>query len=357
MSSKNKHIVFVTPGFAKDESDTVCTPYLQDYFRALQAARPDWRISIVAMQYPFQKGNYTWEGMAVQAIGGKNRRLAKPWVWKRTAKAIRLLHRQQPIDALHSFWLTESTRMASKVASKLGIPHFASSMGQDVSTKNRHLRRLPFEQMKVIAISEFNAALVKKAIGREADAMIPFAIPAADLRGSSERPIDLLAVGNLIPVKRHERFLRIVKMIGEDLPQVRAALIGVGPERAKLERFASELGIQDKVQFLGELPRAAVLEAMRQAKVVVHTSKMEGTGLVLVEALGCGAHLVTSPVGVGASLPESIAADKSAVSEATFVLYEAALRFLRKPVDGQPRDPFPMAKMVADHLQCYRIDG
>jgi 1,2-diacylglycerol 3-alpha-glucosyltransferase len=337
MSSKNKHIVFVTPGFAKDESDTVCTPYLQDYFRALQAARPDWRISIVAMQYPFQKGNYTWEGMAVQAIGGKNRRLAKPWVWNRTAKAIRLLHRQQPIDALHSFWLTEATRVASKVASQLGIPHFASSMGQDVSTKNRHLRRLPFEQMKVIAISEFNAALVKKAIGREADAMIPFAIPAADLRGSSERPIDLLAVGNLIPVKRHERFLRIVKMIGEDLPQVRAALIGVGPERAKLERFASELGIQDKV--------------------VVHTSKMEGTGLVLVEALGCGAHLVTSPVGVGASLPESIAADKSAVSEATFVLYEAALRFLRKPVDGQPRDPFPMGKMVADHLQCYRIDG
>ncbi|MBK9453919.1 MAG: glycosyltransferase [Bacteroidetes bacterium] len=357
--SSTKHIVFVTPGFAKSESDSVCTPYLQDYFRALKSARPDWRISIVAMQYPYQKGSYTWEGITVQAIGGKNRRLSKPWVWKRTAKAIQSLHNVQPIDVMHSFWLTEATQVASKVASKLGIQHFASAMGQDVGTKNRQLKRLPFDKMKVIAISEFNAELVKKAIGREADAMIPFAVAEADIdrTNNADRPIDVLVVGSLIPVKRYERILRIVKMVSELHPNIHVEVIGSGPERAKMERLAAALGIQDKVQFLGELPRAAVLAKMSQAKVFLHASAMEGTGLVLLEALGRGAHVVTSAVGVGASLPASVAADKSAVSDATFVLYEATLNFLKHPVDAQPRVPFPMAKMVADHLQCYGIDA
>ncbi len=356
--SSNKHIVFVTPGFAKDEADSVCTPYLQDFFRALQAARPDLRISIVAMQYPYFRGAYQWSGMQVLAIGGNNRRWNKPLVWRKTAKAIHALHHSQPIDCIHSFWLTEATFVAQKVALSLNIPHFASSMGQDVGTKNRYLRKLDFGKLQVVAISEFNAGLLKTAIGREADTTIPFAIPLSELNltANADRPIDLLAVGSLIPIKRYDRFLRIVKMVSEQCPHVTAELIGDGPERPKLQSLAAELGIEDRIQFLGELPRAAVLDKMSRAKVFVHTSAMEGTGLVLLEALGRGAHVVTSPVGVGASLPETLAADKSVVSAATFRLYEAALKFLKNPVDWQTRDPFPMAKMVAAHLQLYQFN-
>jgi 1,2-diacylglycerol 3-alpha-glucosyltransferase len=357
--SSNKHIVFVTPGFAKNEADSVCTPYLQDFFRALQAAQPELKISIVAIQYPYFRGAYQWSGMQVIAMGGRNRRWNKPLIWRRTEQAIHALNHSQPIDCIHSFWLTEATFVAQKVALRLNIPHFASSMGQDVGTKNRYLRKLDFGKIQILAISEFNANLVKAAIGRDPDALIPFAIPTSelDLTSNADRPIDLLAVGSLITIKRYDRFLRIVKMVSEQLPQLKAELIGEGPERPKLQSLVAELGIEDRIQFLGELPRAAVWDKMSQAKVFVHTSAMEGTGLVLLEALVRGAHVVTSPVGVGASLPETSAADKAAVSEATFLLYEAALNFLKNPVDWQTRDPFPMAKMVAAHLQLYQFNG
>ena len=89
----NKHLVFITPGFARDEDDSLCTPYLQDYFHALRLAQPDVRISVVAMQYPYRRGMYLWRGIEVHALGGRNRRLAKPWIWRRCQALLRRLQK------------------------------------------------------------------------------------------------------------------------------------------------------------------------------------------------------------------------------------------------------------------------
>lgn len=351
------HLVFVTPGFARDEQDSTCTPYLQAYFLALKAARPDLRISIVAMQYPYIRGKYQWHGLDVVAIGGKNRRWWKPVVWKRTRRAIARLHREQPVELVHSFWLTEATHVAAKACKNLGIKHVASCMGQDVLPTNAYLKKLPFGRMHLIALSAFNAGLMKKNVGREADAVIPFGLADTDIdkNASHNRPIDLLAVGSLIPVKRYDRFLRVVKMASEVRPGLRAMLIGDGEARKDLERHAAELGLEGILEFAGQMSRDKVLEMMSSAKVFVHTSDMEGTGLVLVEALGRGMHVVTAPVGVGGELMDGVAADKCAVSMATFTLYEEAVAFLDQPVDWQPRLPYPMAKCVADHLVVYAL--
>lgn len=349
------HIVFVTPGFARDEQDSTCTPYLQAFFRALKAERPDLRISIVAMQYPYSRGVYQWHGLQVTAIGGRNRRLWKPLVWRRTRRAILKLHRQQPIDVIHSFWLTEAGWVAAQVCKRLGIRHVASCMGQDVLPTNAYLRRLPFARMHLIALSAFNAELVKRHVGREADAVIPFGLAMEDVdrSASMDRPIDLLAVGSLVPVKRYDRFLRIVKLVSERRPSLRAVLVGEGDARRDLEHKAEELGLSGIVEFEGQLSRGEVLARMSAARVFVHTSDMEGTGLVLVEALGRGAHVVTSPVGVGGELMEGPAADKCAVHQSTFGLYEAAVAFLENPVDAAPREPYLMADCVKAHLRVY----
>jgi glycosyltransferase involved in cell wall biosynthesis len=134
---------------------------------------------------------------------------------------------------------------------------------------------------------------------------------------------------------------------------VRAVLVGEGPQRAVIEGQIKELGLGANLTLVGQKTRAEVLELMRQSKVFVHSSEMEGTGLVLVEALGQGMHLVTTPVGVGEQLPMEAGSDKTAVSQHTFGLYEAALRFLKAPVDWNAREPFPMQGMVASHLQLY----
>lgn len=345
----SRHIAFVTPGFAQDEADTICTPYLQTFFRGLQAARPDWRISIIALQYPYRRGHSTWHGLDVWSLGGRNRRWMKPLVWQGLQHKLLYLHKQQPIDLIHAFWIGEAAQGALRFGKPLRIPVVGTLMGQDALPQNRYLRKLDLKTMHVIALSPFSEDLYTQSTHRAADAVIPFGLEPSDIdhRASADRPIDILGVGSLIAAKRPDRFVRVVRMLCDRWPDLRAVLVGQGPEQARLARLIAASGLEQHIQLVSSLPRDEVLALMSQSKVFLHTSNVEGMGLVLAEAMARGCHLVSTPVGVAA------AADKCLLSVHTYGLAECAAHFLQFPVDWQPRTPYPIAATIDGHLACY----
>ncbi len=347
-----RHLVFITPGFARDEADFLCTPYLQDYFVALQAARPDWRITIIALQYPYFRGTYEWRGIKVHALGGKNRRLLKPWIWWRCGALLRRLHREQPIDLVHAYWLGEGAACGLKFARRARVPMFATVMGQDALPENRYLKRLDFGGMKTIALSEFSAGLFAQNARQAADVVIPFGLNEADIdrSGNAGRPIDILGVSSLIKAKRLDRFVRVVNMLREQFPNLRAVLVGEGPELAALTATIAELGLQAHLRLMPIVSRQEILALMSQSKVFLHTSRIEGMGLVFAEALGRGCHLVSTPVGVAAP------SEKCLLSVHTFGLVGCAAQFLQFPVDYLPRVPHPIAATIDAHLNIYGLD-
>ncbi len=91
----------------------------------------------------------------------------------------------------------------------------------------------------------------------------------------------------------------------EDLPAERMLqVVGEGPERVKLERLAAELGLLDKICFLGHVSDEALVDAYRAADVaIVPSTALEGFGLVVIEALACGTPVVASNTG---GLPEAL---------------------------------------------------
>ncbi len=90
----------------------------------------------------------------------------------------------------------------------------------------------------------------------------------------------------------------------QKLPSVRLLIIGDGPQRQKLEVKAKELGINNRVTFLGWLPtQEAVSGAMQTARIFVMNSKSEGGPRVALEAMGCGLPVISTKVGV---MPEAI---------------------------------------------------
>jgi glycosyltransferase involved in cell wall biosynthesis len=68
--------------------------------------------------------------------------------------------------------------------------------------------------------------------------------------------------------------------------------LGDGVEVDRWKKLAKELGISERVQWLGMLTRDQALDAMNRSHVLVHSSVKEGTPHVVLEALAMGMPVV-----------------------------------------------------------------
>ena len=111
----------------------------------------------------------------------------------------------------------------------------------------------------------------------------------------------IASVGHLVARKRHADVLRALA----ELPGVRYLIIGDGPERGRLERLASELGVSARVEFAGQLAPARAAERIGAAWCLAMPSTDEAFGVAYIEAMAAGVPAVGR---AGEPGPEEIAA-------------------------------------------------
>jgi glycosyltransferase involved in cell wall biosynthesis len=99
-----------------------------------------------------------------------------------------------------------------------------------------------------------------------------------------DRPVFVTA-GRLVEMKDHRTLLRAFAIHVGQRPS-RLVVLGVGPMLDELRILARSLGIAEHVAFEGFVPNP--LPYMRVADAFVLSSRSEGFGNVLVEAMGCG---------------------------------------------------------------------
>jgi glycosyltransferase involved in cell wall biosynthesis len=105
-----------------------------------------------------------------------------------------------------------------------------------------------------------------------------------------------IAVGNLLPVKRIDRFLAALRLARLRSPDLRGVVVGDGPERQRLEATAAELGLlPDGIAFLGS--RDDVPGLLRQADMLVLSSEHEGFPNAVLEAMGARLPVVATRCG------------------------------------------------------------
>jgi len=101
-------------------------------------------------------------------------------------------------------------------------------------------------------------------------------------------------VSNFRPVKRVTDVVRTFAKLLEERP-ARLMMVGDGPDRPAAERLARELGVADRIAFLGKLKNP--LEALSIADLFVLPSESESFGLAALEAMACGVPVVASNAG------------------------------------------------------------
>ena len=82
-----------------------------------------------------------------------------------------------------------------------------------------------------------------------------------------------------------------------------AIVIGDGPERSRLEALARELGVEDRVSFLGARPHTDMPGLLSSGEVAVFPSLMEATSVAALESMACELPVAASHVG---GLPELV---------------------------------------------------
>jgi len=105
----------------------------------------------------------------------------------------------------------------------------------------------------------------------------------------------LLGNGKLSALKNYPTALRALSL----LPKTELLLVGSGSETKQhaYQQLARDWGVASRVRFLGTLPNEQLPELYALADLLVHPSKSEALGIVLLEALACATPVVVADVG------------------------------------------------------------
>lgn len=96
-------------------------------------------------------------------------------------------------------------------------------------------------------------------------------------RDGQQAPVRLISVGRAVKKKGYDHLLNALAQLPNDL-QWQFCHIGGGELLAQLQKQAEQLGVSDRIQWLGALPQAQVLEHYRNSDLFVLASQVIGDG-------------------------------------------------------------------------------
>jgi colanic acid/amylovoran biosynthesis glycosyltransferase len=123
-----------------------------------------------------------------------------------------------------------------------------------------------------------------------------------------EQPV-ILHVARLVEMKGTRYLIEAFAALSPQHPGAQLVIIGDGALRMSLQALTRSLGLFGKIIFLGALSHVHVLAWMRKATMLVlpsvrtGTGRMEGLGMVLLEAAATGVPVVATRVG---GIPEGV---------------------------------------------------
>jgi glycogen(starch) synthase len=138
----------------------------------------------------------------------------------------------------------------------------------------------------------------------ERSSVIPYGLPTREPCGDPPAAPTVLCIGRLIGEKGVDLAVSAFASLAPEFPEARLVIAGDGPARPALERQAGDLGIADRVDFLGWVAPERMPTVTSTASVIVVPSRwQEAFGLVAIEAALQGRPVVAARVG---GLPEPV---------------------------------------------------
>ena len=209
--------------------------------------------------------------------------------------------------------ITGGTGVNGAVVARLGgIPVVATVHGKNYYWENAR-RRIAYRRLakwgRMVAVSRDVRTFLAEHIGIEEKRVEVIhngvSVDAFDSRHQSTQYKSALSlcgedriigtIGSLYPVKGHKYLLCALPRILDVCPNTTILLIGRGELDASLKALAKDLGVEQRVRFLGL--RSDISALLSIMDVFVQPSLSEGLSIALLEAMAAGKPVVASRVG------------------------------------------------------------
>ena len=182
---------------------------------------------------------------------------------------------REPVAHLHAHFASAPASVTMLTHHLTGTPYTFTAHAKDIYFDSEPaLMRSKIKNAKaVVTVSEYNRRYLMGLLEPLAKSKVHCVYNGADLsqyeyRPSGEKPNGLaviLSVARLIEKKGLGDLIRACQILRQRGRAFRLEIIGRGPLRRRLEARATELGITDRVRFLGARPQEFVREAYKRA--------------------------------------------------------------------------------------------
>ncbi len=225
----------------------------------------------------------------------------------------RKLMKQHHYDLTHSFFTVPCGALSRYFRFSHKLPYIISLRGADVPGYSERFdslygKLLPLIKNiwryagQVVANSAGLKDLAARNFSAEKISIIPNGVDTEEFQPQPElRPAGKFVItpgaSRLTERKGLNYLIEAVKLIEKKYPQVELKIMGDGNAKEQLEAQVKELALEERVEFIGRVPREKTTAYYQAASVFVLPSLNEGMSNALLEAISCGLPVIVTDTG------------------------------------------------------------
>lgn len=193
-------------------------------------------------------------------------------------------------DVIHGNWIVPTGLIASLAGFITGLPVINTARGMDTRVRGNRLVRVLFTL--AVRLSD------RLTVVSDSMRSIP-GLTSAEVLSSGVDTVffdihpdpsskTVLFTRSLEPVYDATTLIRSVPLVCEKVPEVRFTIAGSGTQDERLKSLAHDLGVEDRVTFLGHVQHREIPSLASRSRVFVSTALADGTSVALLEAMAAG---------------------------------------------------------------------